>query len=494
MKQRRHPKSLCLMVLSLLGMGVMVKASDGPVQVRIDCAQVLDRRPVLWGHVNVSRRAPPPPELCELIVKEYGRPQVTRGWLLLDQMWDYRTDAHRFDYEISKDHYVGDTTKIRSATVGTPTGLRYYRYLDAISRNSETVLLNIRGYEPDVLSGLLTYDKWKEVFKSAVRHYKQRCPNLLYIEVLNEPSAKNQSNIRSIKNSYAFYRLAYQAINELNRELKPARPLRVGGCGGFRTADAIQIVKDYAADPASDKRLDFVSFHHYWAEDRPAQVADWEDQIDRVLRQEALPTNLPILVTEIGYAHQWKDKPAKNLWHACGMTAYQYYARRSPDLRLFPWVQYHSKEQIAFVQFDTELRMTPYGAAVKMFQMHREHEVTAQSDGLGDDGNGLGVLATLDDTGMTVHLWNLQPDGRTSVHADVAVSNVPEALLSRPLTVRRYLIDSKHSNCLTDANAAGGLERIETSEIKGSATISMTAELEPMGICLWKIDRMEVQP
>lgn len=481
-------------MLLVFGVGVTVSAADKQVQVSVDCSQPIEGQLNLWGHVNVSRRAPPPPELCDLVVKEYGVPQVTRAWLLLDQMWDYRTGAYRFDYEISKDHYAEDRKKIRSAAVGTPTGLRYYRYLDAVSQNSETVLLNIRGYEPDVLNGLLSYDQWKELFKTAVRHYRKRCPNLLYIEVLNEPSARRQSNIGSIKKSYPFYRLAYQAINEVNRELQPESPLLVGGCGGFGTRDAIQIVKDYAADPAPDKRLDFVSFHHYWAEARPSQIADWEDDIDQALERASLPTDIPVFVTEIGYAQKWQPQPDKNLWHACGMTAYQYYARRSLDLRLFPWVQYHSRKQIAFVQFDTDLRMTPYGAAVKMLRMHREREVAAHSNGLRDDGNGLGVLATLDGTGMTVHLWNLQPDGKTSVHADVAISNVPEALLGRPLTVRRYLIDSKHSNCLANDNGTTGLELVETRETEGTATIKIAAELEPMGICLWAIDKVHSKP
>ena len=73
----------------------------------------------------------------------------------------------------------------------------------------------------------------------------------------------------------------------------------------------------------TDKRLDFVSFHHYWAEDRPSQVAQWEREIDQSLKRLQLPTNIPIFVTEIGYAHKWKDHPDKKLWQACGMTAYQ---------------------------------------------------------------------------------------------------------------------------------------------------------------------------
>ena len=57
----------------------------------------------------------------------------------------------------------------------------------------------------------------------------------------------------------------------------------------------------------------------------------------------------------------------------------------------------------------------------------------------------------LDDTGITVQLWNLQPDGKTAVRADVLVSNIPAALRGRQLSVQRYLIDSQHSNALASA-------------------------------------------
>jgi hypothetical protein len=53
-----------------------------------------------------------------------------------------------------------------------------------------------------------------------VLHYKQRCPNLRYIEVSNEPTAKNQINLGKIERYYGFYRRAYEAINEVNAELR----------------------------------------------------------------------------------------------------------------------------------------------------------------------------------------------------------------------------------------------------------------------------------
>ena len=336
---------------------------------------------------------------------------------------------------------------------------------------------------------MLTFAKWKEVFKAAVRHYKRRCPNLRYIEVLNEPTARNQSNLGSIDRYYGFYRRGYEAINELNAELKPKLPLLVGGNSGFRTKEALHLIRDFAGDRNPGKRLDFLSFHHYWIRS-PAEVARWEGTIDLALHRASLPTDIPVFVTEIGYANRWKADPTKNLWQAAGMTAYQYQARHARNLRLFPWVQYHSHKQIAFVQFDTRLRMTPYGAAVKMLRMHRKREVAATSSGLDRNGNGLGALATFDDTGLTVHLWNLQPDGKTRVRAEVSVANLPPPLRTSPVVVRRYLIDSTHSNCLTAPGKPAGLERVEERNVEGRAVLRLAGELEPMALCLWEVEKV----
>ena len=494
MRERGRSKSvwclrLSLVPLTLLTAGASAVAVDGPVTVSVDCARTAEGPLNLWGFVNVSRRAPPPVELCGLIEREYGRPEITRCWLMLDQAWDYRTDTYRFNYEINKDYYEGDPDKKRYGVPGVATGLHYYDYLDSVSAHSEAVLLNVRRYEQEVLTGMISFDKWKQVFKAAVRHYKRRRSNLRYVEVLNEPTAKNQSNLGRIEHYYDFYRRACEAINELNAELRPELPMLVGGNAGFRTRQAIQLIRDFARDPSPNKKLDFVSFHHYWVEKTPAQIAEWEKEIDGALERASLPTSIPIFVTEIGYAHRWMDDPKKNLWQAAGMTAFQYQARHAQDLRLFPWVQYHSPQQIAFVQFDTKLRMTPFGAAVKMLRMHKDKEVAAISSGLDKNGTGLGALATLDRTGLVVELWNLQPNAGRNQLADVYIVNLPKNLQVGKLRVRRYLIDSTHSNCLTLPDSPGGLEMVGERTRPAGTELRLSANLEPMALCLWTIEK-----
>jgi hypothetical protein len=267
-------------------------------------------------------------------------------------------------------------------------------------------------------------------------------------------------------------------------------PLLVGGSSGFRTDEAIHLIGDFARDESPKKKLDFLSFHHYWVK-RPVEVASWEDEIDGALAKASLPTEIPIFVTEIGYAwqRQWRGDPGKNLWQAVGMTAFQYQVRDADNLRLFPWVQYHSEPQIALVQFDTKLRMTPFGAAVKILRMHRRQEIAATSSGLDKNGNGLGALATLDETGLSMQLWNLQPDGKTAVRAEISLSNVPQELRSDRLVVRRYLIDSTHSNCFSPGGGSGGLEMVEERQIDGREDLRLFAELEPMSLCLWTMEK-----
>jgi len=174
----KYPVRIVVLAVAVVLAAVVPAAgADRAVTVSVDCGKTLKSQPVLWGHVNVSRRAPPPKQLCAVVERQFGRPKVTRCWLMLDQMWDYRTGTSRFNYEINKDDYEGGPNKKRYGVAGRTTGLHYYDYVDSVSAHSETVLVNIRRYEQEVLTGMLTFDQWKEVFKAAVRHYKRRCPN-----------------------------------------------------------------------------------------------------------------------------------------------------------------------------------------------------------------------------------------------------------------------------------------------------------------------------
>lgn len=84
-------------------------------------------------------------------------------------------------------------------------------------------------------------------------------------------------------------------------------------------------------------------------------------------------------------------------------------------------------------------------------------------------------------------MWNLQPGGTRREQADISIINLPENLQVGSLRIRRYLIDSQHSNCLANPDAPGGLEMVEDRTQAAGTELRLSASLEPMALCLWTI-------
>jgi len=449
--------------------------------VTVDCAQVVGphRRPERY--VNNSLRAAPPPALANLVECEFGRPAIVRCWLCLDDMWDYRDGSYHFNYPIGKDTYRGDTVKFKyDRDRVTETDVRYEDYLTSFSQHSDEVLLNVRRYEREVVNGVISLAKWKEVLKTGLKHYKERCPNLRYLEVLNE-SRMVQFGGLTDDQYYDFYRAGYQVVNELNAELKPALPLRVGGPSTVNKTGGVRPFLDrYAADPNPAKRLDFVSFHEYEIGSRPQAAAGYEEEVDGWLTARGLPDDVRIFITEIGVGHP-APEPKANLTQAAGVISFQYHVRQSKDLVLFPWVLFHNPVQLSLVQFDRALRLTPFGAATKMLTLHRGNDVQGSMAGQGQ----VRAWASLDETGLAVQVWNYNGPATT---VSVAVKNLPEGFRAKPLRLRQFLIDGQHSNCFAKDGHTPGLETIAEKQVAAADVQSLSVALKPNALCLWLIE------
>ena len=50
------------------------------------------------------------------------------------------------------------------------------------------------------------------------------------------------------------------------------------------------------------------------------------------------------------------------------------------------------------------------------------------------------------------------------------------------------MIDSKHSNCLTLPDSPGDPEMVEERTQTGGTGLRLSANMEPMALCLWTID------
>jgi hypothetical protein len=235
----------------------------------IDASQYWRPFPDLVAYRNTSIQKAPAPVLAELSEREFGKAKVTRCWLNLDEMWDYRTRQYNDNYQIGV-HKYDDVPEKFTESWGwvTETNVHFHDYLRAFGEHSDAVLLCIRRYERDILDGKLgvTMEDWKTIFKHAVKQSKEICPNLRYIEVCNEYGCAGFIGCTPDE-YYPFYRLAYQAVNEVNRELKLSREDRVlvGGPNVVRNAMVAlnQFFENFSQDSSPDKRLDFVTWHEY---------------------------------------------------------------------------------------------------------------------------------------------------------------------------------------------------------------------------------------
>ncbi len=503
--------------MGLLAVSARAQTSNGTNEflavVNVDCAKIVGPRSHPENYLNTSILHSPPLALADLTVKEYGRPKIMRCWLTLRHMWDRKTDAYNYNFKIPRrvyeDAFQPGKHDGTSKTEVISEFENYEEYLDAFSGISGEVLLNIRNYEREVLDGTMTMAKWKEVFGNAIKHYKQRCPNIKYIEVINEYNiSEAMGGLKmDMDQYYQFYRAAYEVINQFNAEYKPEVPLLVGGPCTY-SYDTSKTALDlflrlYAQDRNPHKRLDFYSFHDYGSEQKPSIYGRYGEILQGEFVKYGLPKDLPIFIDEVGFGDGGSgfSNPERNRAQAVTLTTYAYYSRHSPNLHVFPWVLFHSRAQIVFAQFDQELNITPFGAAVKVWALHKADEIGASVDG-GPVGNGKGengvfAYASKDDTGMAIQIWNYQLSGKNgaalnsgpSATTKVLVHDMPEKWKSQKLKVRQFLIDSGHSNCfIQKPGDVGGLQQINYKEVKGKDLGQLVVNLEPSAIFLWLIE------
>jgi choline-sulfatase/glucosamine-6-phosphate deaminase len=359
--------------------------------------------------------------------------------------------------------------------------------------------LTIRRYERDILDGKLgiTYDDWKAIFKSAVRHAKQVCPKLRYIEVCNEYGCRGFIGCTP-EEYYRFYRLGYQAVNEVNAEmdLEGDDRLLVGGpavTGGIERK-LCGFLREYHGDGASEKRLDFVSWHEY---NKPYwQTAHRQQQVCNMLATYDLPCDLPLFVTEHDPYHPPAGSPEYNLINAAGLVKSLYFASRfSPEVKIFPWVQYHVAEiQTRFMWFDgpnepdtraEELRMLPAGCSMKLLASHKRWEIAVEN---GLPRNDL-VLASVQNDALAVHAVNYGAPREVRVR----IGNLPKVFTEledgATLRVVKYLIDETHSNAVANPDYPGGLEKVaELEAALDDGAIELThGSLAQNGILFWEV-------
>ena len=476
-----------------------VKSGPG-ITRNIDASKYFRRFPRMPEGRNTSIQKAPAPVLAEVSERELGRPKITKCWLNMDEMWDYRTRKFVYDFPIGVHKYDGIKEKHGETWGGVAeTRIPFPEYLKAFGKHSDEVMLTIRRYERDILDGKLgvTMDDWREMFKIAVVHYRSICPNLRYIEVCNEYALKGFIGCND-KEYYMFYKTAYEAVNQANKELGLKGKDRVLVGGPAVTGDIVKKIdlfcENFSKDDSKEKCLDFVSWHEY---SQPYQAtALREGVIQAILKKHGLEHELPMFVTEHDPVHP-KVGPGSyhvNLINAAGLVKSLYFTDvYSPNITLMPWVLYHhQKIQTCFMWFfgpnepDTkaeELHMFASGCSMKLLSMHREWEIAVDNSLDRDEI----VLASIDHQALAVHTVNYNSNARD---VQVSVDNLDKVFTSegvRTIRYEKYLIDTNHCNAVTDPTHLDGLQVLEKGSLvsaNGKITLTHSA-LKQHGILMW---------
>ena len=467
-----------LLIASLLCLPTsLVEAADGaaPIERTIHASNYFRAFPDLVGYRNTSIQKAPAPVLAEVSERELGRAKVTRCWLNLDEMWDYRTRKYDDNFRIGVHKYDNAPEKFKESwDWETETNVHFHDYLKAFGRHSDEVLLCVRRYERDILDGKLgvTMDDWKTIFKHAVKMSKQVCPNVRYIEVCNEYGCSGFIGCTHDE-YYRFYRLAYQAVNEVNAELKLAGDdrLLVGGPNAVRDAmkALARFFENFSHDTSPDKRLDFVTWHEY--HNRYAELAQREGQVKAMLAQNGLVQELPMFITEHDPYHPKAESDEHNLINGAALVKSLYFtSRQSPGVKIMPWVLYHDGNiQTRFMWFEgpnepdtkaDELQILPAGCSMKLLSMHGKWEIAVDNR---IDADQI-VLASVQNDRLVVEAVNYGEPRDVRLRIE-ELPKVFSALGDGKVRIVKHLIDREHSNGVTHPDYYGGIQKVDECSV-----------------------------
>ena len=404
-----------------------VRQLDRPASVRVDFDQapphfVRSERYNAWASYPILTRD----DQLALYRETVGRQQIVRVWLHPLHYYDHETDRYTFPAE--RDDYLRRAAVISEQVM-----------IGGAAVNDRQRIIETRGH-----------DHYAQVLARGLKHYKQRYPGLVWIEGPNEPEVKGFRDPTQVYRD--FYKPLMAAVRQVNAELEPDQPLRVGGpvnCT-FMPEFLEGFLAAYAQDPDPDKRLDFISYHQYLntIDETPNQVQQEYGRLQEMLRRHGLPEDLPIFITESGIFPGFAgsgDRARDRYTQAAGLLTLHYHYQESSDrIRPFQWVNTHPDNDRKD-QFERDrLGLTPYGLSNQAKAMLKSTRVAAEATPQTDGGLGLYAVATADASGAAVLIWNYQylryDRGQDFDEVTVELANLPQHLAGRRAKLERFEI------------------------------------------------------
>lgn len=358
---------------------------------------------------------------------------------------------------------------------------------------SQRLMINMLPCKDADLDAVTTCQTY---LKDGLRHFKQQFPGLEYVEIFNEPDKwwpvpEGTDPAMTPQQYYPWYAFGYRMVDELNAELQPAIPLKVGGPVGatFNYKGYLKTFFDlYKGDTDPAKRLDFVSWHEYGVPNSPASAGTEKSNLRDLLSEAGLSPAIPGYVTESGiYPGDVNDGPVladDQLTQAAGMASLDTYYALSKIDGVFQWTfQQDNQRKSMFVNGTGNV--LPYYNVVRMESMLKSGMLPATTISPAPPAGGLGVsaLPTRDQSGEAVLLTNYQGLTGTAARTVTLDPGTPP-WPGRKIRVERYLVNKTTSN-YNYRPEQQALQKVEDFTLAAGASAKRTITLQPDAISLF---------
>lgn len=433
-----------------------------PTTVTVDAGSDLGAFNNPAWYQNISQLGP-----ADLARVHEIAPKVARGWA--NAQWYYDERSGRYNFNDAR--------------------------FDQVTQYADRMLINFGQCDQSLMT-LSDPATCRAVLKQGIKHDKQRYPNLQYVEFFNEPDkdwplSPGEEPGLAVDTYYEWYKIGYSIINELNSELSPVIPLRIGGPAAYTFDEAYlkAFLTDYKNDTDPNKRLDFLSFHDYSHKSNPAAVQGEKATVAGWLGERGLDPGIPVFATEYGVfpgSETGTTLAADHLTQAAAMaTLGGYFARGGMDMPM-QWVYEHAgNERKSMFVNGVDGAVYPYYNVVKMERLLKSRLVNATSTTLTAAGMGVNALATVDDSGVAVLTTNYQWTTGTDSHdVTLTVHNLRASFAHRAIQVQRYLVDATTSN-YTYSSTGAELQEVENYLLPaGTKAVPTSYALGPNAISL----------
>lgn len=285
----------------------------------------------------------------------------------------------------------------------------------------------------------------KQGYLTTLNFAKKICPSLRIVQMPYELDNITSTAVH-LDAHYQFFKCLYEAINEFNKQRGTADQLKIAGLGCNNPNSRWQFINGflsrYAADPSSDKRLDYLAWHTYlFPGNYPSMIKGVTDSLQGLLKKNGLDQQISVLVDEMGLAEPSTIEDLSDLQGAMKKeaamasftTALQdYYEKEHGRYLPVSGAGWH----FALLTYGRQNILSSYAKGIVLRNKLGDLKIPVKATPADEQGYGLHAIATKDDKMINVLLYCTSPSIFYSEAKPLDYNNIDVVLKDLPVEFR----------------------------------------------------------